>query len=168
MALHLVQQSSSTLVVLQGYRTQIMAEIDGVALRVGRLLREAREACPVEFTRWVQDDLPFGAETARRLIAISAAYEKLPAATLRGLPRPWQAMYALKELPTSTIVAAVEQGEIKPEMTVDAAQQYARQWRGTGANIHRAADAAAGRLLRLTPADLSVPVRESLRTWLAS
>ena len=152
--------------VLAGFRERIIAEVDGVALRIGRLLREAREACPADFTRWVQEDLPFGTETARRLIAISAAYEKLPTDTLRGLPRPWQAMYALKEIPAKALTTAVARGDIHPDMTVEKAHEYGRQWRGEGHRIYRSADVAAGRLLRMQPSDLSPQIRESLRAWL--
>lgn len=164
--MHLVQ-GTSTDVVLEGFRSAIIKEIDGTALRIGRILREAREACPQDFGRWVERDLPFGHETARRLIAISAAYEKLPPETLRGLPRPWQAMYALKELPPGNLAVAVKHGELTPNTTVEEAKTFARVWRGRETmSMYRKADATAGRLLRLSPSDLSPPVLESLRRWL--
>jgi hypothetical protein len=90
---------------LSDYRDQIIREIDGVALRVGALLRAAKARNPDHFNEWVERDLPFGLETARRLMGISAAYEKLPTEKLRLLPRPWQAMYALKALPSAVIEA---------------------------------------------------------------
>lgn len=168
MTLHLVE-SNPVAVILEGYRARIIAEVDGVALRVGRLLREAKEACPEGFGRWVDNDLPFGHETARRLIAISAAYDKMPPETLRGLPRPWQALYALKELPKGNLAAAVKLGEITPDTTVNEAKIYARTWRGHKTmSMYSKADETVGRLLRLSPSDLSAPVLQSLRNWLAS
>ena len=168
-------QNNPTDVVLAGYRTRIIAEVDGVALRVGRLLREAREECPHDFNRWVETDLPFGMETARRLIAISAAYEKLPAETLRGLPRPWQALYALKELSGERLAEAVSAGTVMPEMTVEAAKEFARAERESFNRSPHAprqtfsqafANRAAGRLMRCEAADLKSRVRDDLRAWL--
>lgn len=164
--LHVVQ-SNSVAAILDEYRDRIIAEVDGVALRVGRLLREARQAAPTEFCRWVDRELPFGNETARRLIAISAAYEKLPAETLRSLPRPWQAMYALKELPPGRLKAGIASGVISPEMTVESAKKYARESRGQY-TLHRNANKTAGRLMRASPSDLTTTVRNSLRVWLDS
>lgn len=165
-ALHVIQSNAAD-EILESYRSKIIAEIDGTALRVGRLLREARDRCPQDFGRWVESDLPFGHETARRLIAISAAYEKLSPDTLRGLPRPWQAMYALKEIPAGNLAAAVEYGELTPDTTVEQAKTYARTWRGDNTtSMYRKADLVAGRLLRMQPSDLSTPILASLRQWL--
>lgn len=158
-------QRTASLSSLAAYRDAIVREVDGVALRVGGLLREARALSPERFERWVVNELPFGLETARRLIAISAAYEKLPPETLRGLPRPWQAMYALKELPAAHLARAVEAGEIAPDMTVAAARDYARRVRRNDIRTYKTADMTAGRLMRCQPSDLSTVVLDALREW---
>jgi hypothetical protein len=144
-----------------------------MALRIGALLRAARVECPETFTAWVEFDLPFGLDTARRLMAISEAYEKLPAEMLEQLPRPWQALYALRVLPPDEMRALTEAGVITPDMTTEQARQAARRWKtGTGAALtsnsrHHRADIAAGALMEFAPHDLNVHVLRSLRKWLA-
>lgn len=160
---------SSHLVALAEYRSLILREVDGVALRVGRLLREAKQAAPSSFDEWVVNDLPFGLETARRLMAISAAYERLPHETLAQLPRPWQAMYALKALPVATLVQGIEDGEITPDMTVRAARDFARRrgrpWLLAERDGHRA-DVIAGSLMQFPASALTPTVRHALEGWL--
>lgn len=149
-----------------------MEEIDGMALRIGRLLREAKQAAPQDFDRWVVNDLPFGLETARRLIAISAAYEKLPSATLASLPRPWQALYALKGLPADAIEEGISAGEISPTMTVNEAIQYRRKFSTPAERRGRVphtspADDIAGTLMRHHAIDLHPTVLNALTEWVA-
>jgi hypothetical protein len=168
--------SSPAAWTLDDYRTQIIREIDGVALRVGMLLREAKARNPDHFNEWVARDLPFGLETARRLIGISAAYEKLPPEKLRLLPRPWQAMYALKALPREALDAGMESGEINPDMTVRSARHYASRMKdyspeylgalGVGTRATRA-DMAAGMLMQFGARELTPAVRDVLARWLA-
>lgn len=166
--MHVIHAGQHT--TLSGYRDAIVREVDGVALRVGRLLREAKElATPIEFNRWVINDLPFGLETARRLMAISAAYEKLPTEALRDLPRPWQAMYALKELPPIEIIRAIRDGEIHTEMTVEEARHYARSYRKDRKTWRKDANRSVARVFtNFAPSDVSPPVLDKLREWLNS
>jgi len=152
------RHSTPDAVTLDDYRDRIVKEIDGVALRVGRWLREAKALDP---------DLPFGTETAKRLMAISAAYEKLPPDQLRQLPRPWQAMYALKALPPPLIASGIANGDITPDMTVDSARRYARKLRGGGGPAYtRRADIVAGMLMQFSAKELAPGVREMLNEWL--
>jgi hypothetical protein len=157
---------------LERYKTEIWRAADRMALEVGRLLREAREAAPGEFNRWVEDELPFGLDTARRMMAISHAYESLPTEMIEQLPRPWQALYALRKLPRSELEAAVESGLLGPDTSERDAKTIARRWRtGNGeplssnARLHRA-DIAAGALMEFTPEDLNQYVLRALRRWL--
>lgn len=161
------RHSSPASWTLDDYRDQIVREIDGVALRVGALLREAKRRDPDNFARWVETDLPFGTETARRLMAISQAYEKLPPDQLRMLPRPWQAMYALKALPVGVIQAGMESGEINPDMTVARAKTWARSWNHPMLpdRLSRA-DVLVGRLMQFPAKDLNPTVRGILEKWL--
>ena len=92
-----------------------------MALKVGAILRAARAEHPETFRAWVENDLPFGLDTAKRLMAISEAYEKLPAATLEQLPRPWQALYALRALPLGELQAAVDAGVVTAGISVGSA-----------------------------------------------
>lgn len=159
------RHSSLTGLTLADYRDRIIREVDGVALRVGKLLREAKAVDPDDFNRWVEEELPFGLETARRLVAISVAYEKLPPEQVALLPRPWQAMYALKALPMSVIANGIEDGTITPKMTVREARKFAAGVSGRGSRVSRA-DVAAGLLMQFGAHELSPSVRHAVRAWL--
>ena len=154
------------------YKAAIIGEVDRMALKVGAILRAARAEHPETFRAWVENDLPFGLDTAKRLMAISEAYEKLPAATLEQLPRPWQALYALRALPLGELQAAVDAGVVTAGMTENEAKAVARRWRtGTSAPMssttrHHRADIAAGALMEFTPADMNPYVLRALRRWL--
>lgn len=88
----------------------------------------------------METELPFGTDTARRLMAISEAYEKLAPEKLAMLPRPWQALYALRALTADELQRAMEAGEITPDMSeraakgVDATLAHWLQW---GADVNR-------------------------------
>lgn len=151
----------------------IIAEVDRMALKVGTILRQARAEHPDAWRNWVDTELPFGLDTARRLMAISEAYEKLPAEMLAQLPRPWQALYALRALNAEQMQVAIEAGVITPDMTTEQANEVARRWKtGSGGaltargRMHRA-DVAAGALMEFTPSDLNPHVLRALRNWLS-
>jgi hypothetical protein len=151
---------------LEEIEREVYGAIDHMCLRVGGLLNEARQLNPRGFDRWVDSTLPFGVDKAKRLIAIHLAYSELPEETIAQLPRPWQALYALRSVPIEVAVAA------GPETTVEAARQLARRWtsntpRGeTGRARFRSADMRAGDLMNHTAGELSEPVRRSLLRWL--
>lgn len=150
---------------LPDYTRAILAEVDGMALRVGRLLREAKVDHPGRFGRWIEDELPFGPDMARRLMAISRAYETLDEETLAGLPRPWQAMYALRKLSRGELRHAISTGAIGPGTTIIQAQEYARP---DLIDVHRRrrADVAAGALMDCDVDDLDLVVLQALVGWL--
>jgi len=154
--------------VLDGYKALIVDEIDGMALRLGRLLREAKQAAPKLFDVWVRDELPFGHETARRLMVVSAAYEKLPAEVTAELPRPWQALYAIKTLPMAALEAGIASGRLTPSTTVRESIQFVRDWNDTPLATGRLRDAeiAAGVLMQYPPTDLAPEIRKVLSEWL--
>lgn len=152
--------------MLEGYRVAILERLDGTALAVGRLLREAKQIDPDRFDEWVQVCLPIGHETARRLIAISAAYEKLPEELVANLPRPWQALYAIQALPMEALQAGMASGELSSLTTVREAQQFSREWRGVSEARVRRADIAAGALMQFPASDLSPETTRALRRWL--
>lgn len=160
------EHSISSLQTLEHYRVAIIERLDGTALAVGRLLREAKQADPDNFDEWVRVCLPVGYETARRLIAISAAYEKLPEELTAKLPRPWQALYAIHALPVEAISAGVASGQLSSLTTVREAQEYTREWRGVTEGRVKRADIAAGALMQFPASDLSPETRRAVQAWL--
>lgn len=158
--------SISVVRTLDDYRAAIIQRLDGTALAIGRLLREAKQADPANFDEWVRTALPFGHETARRLIAISAAYEKLPEEITVNLPRPWQALYAIKALPVEALQAGIDSGRLSELTTVSEAREFSREWRGVSEGRVRRADVAAGALMQFPASDLSPEVRRAVRQWL--
>lgn len=146
---------------------EILEILDGTALRVGRLLREAKQADPELYDEWVREELPFGHETARRLVAISAAYEKLPEELAMQLPKPWQALYAIQALPIEALRAGVQSGALGPDTTVRASKLFSQEWRGIvrEGRVGRA-DVSAGALMQFPARELSPEVRNALLAWL--
>lgn len=149
---------------LDDYRDAIEVEISGLALRIGKLLIQAKAAHPRRFERWVEDELPFGIDKARRLMLISRAYETLPAERLAELPKPWQALYALRNVPREQLLTGVRDGSISTTTTIE----QARAWAAGPAGIrqYHPADVAAGALLNHSPDDLSPSVLGALVAWL--
>lgn len=145
-----------------------------MCLRVGELLWEARELNGPGFREWVEDRMPFGYDKARRLVAIYLAYRELPAETQAKLPRPWQAMYALRHWAGGRLQAAIEAGEVSESTTVREAHQRARAWssdqRPTPELSARygTADLAAGALMAFSPDALNSDVRRALGNWLTA
>lgn len=157
---------------LDEIEAEVFRAVDRMCLRVGELLYEAKTLDPGGFGVWVKTKMPFGYDTARRLIAIYLAYRELPAERLAQLPRPWQAMYALsKFVQTEEMAAAIASGEIGPNTTVEQARRIARRWgsnrrTSTPRRIYSVADRRAGALMEFQPDDLNPAVREELTRWL--
>lgn len=143
-----------------------------MALRVGVILLKAKQVDPDGFDQWVVAELPFGLETARRLMAITKAYGTLPGDRLAQLPKPWQALYALKAVPQDRLAQAIADGEIGPQTTVAEAKRFARVVRGNrpwqlrDENRTMRADRTAGALMHYSPTDLSAEAAAMLRRWL--
>lgn len=166
------RRNDSAATVLAEYKTQIMVEADRMALRVGQILRDAKQAAPGLFDRWVETELPFGADTARRLMAVSEAYTTRPPELVAQLPKPWQALYALRALPSAVLATAVADGDLTPDTSERDAKAFARRWKTgsteprSGRGRHHAADFAAGALMNYQPSDLHPVVRRNLVRWL--
>ena len=92
------------------------SSLDGI-FEVGRLLAEAKAALPHgAFERMVENDLPFAARTAQRLMAV-AADERLANPThVSLLPPSWGTLYELTKLPDDAFGEAIERGIIRPDM----------------------------------------------------
>jgi hypothetical protein len=145
-----------------------------MCLRVGALLHEARDLDPGGFQGWVDERLPFGYDKARRLIAIHLAYRELPEEAVRNLPRPWQAMYALRHWAGGRLPQAIESGEVGPHTTQRDALALAKKWSKdskTGdvviASRYTPADLAAGKLMGLSPDDVNPDVWRALGRWMS-
>jgi hypothetical protein len=163
----------------EGRLVEIEAEVyetvDRMCLQVGALLHEARTLNPTGFEEWVAERMPFGLDKARRLIAIHLAYAELPEDVRHNLPRPWQAMFALRHWAGGKLDEAIESGEVGPDTTVDQARALAKKWTNdsrTGDEEsltarYKAADLAAGKLMAHDPADLNPDVFRALSRWMS-
>jgi len=155
---------------LDDIETEVFAAVDRMCLKVGELLFEAREMDRAGFREWVDTRMPFGFDKANRLIAIHLAYRELPAETLAELPRPWQALYALRHWTGGRLEQAIQRGEIGPATTVATAKSIARDWSKTqGRDVERysAADLCAGKLMGFEPELLDEHVFNALARWVA-
>jgi len=158
---------------LDDIEVEVFNEIDRMALNVGRLLREAQDLAPKQFRVWVEERLPFGIDTARRLIAVHLAYSELPKDQIDRLPHPWQALYALRKFVHTKLPEALASGEIGVHTTQVQAIRKAREWSQTEtpkASLtprYGAADLVAGKLMTFEPSDLDPDVLRALIRWTA-
>jgi hypothetical protein len=146
--------------------------VDHMCLRLGELLWEAREIDPGGFRDWVEERMPFGYDKARRLVAIYLAYRELPADVQAQLPRPWQAMFALRRWAGGRLNEAIAAGEIGPDTTVQQALTTAKKWSNDSYPDpvdlpvrYQRADLLAGRLMATSPDDLDADVYRALTRW---
>lgn len=146
---------------LDEIRTEIFDAADSFVDRVGGLLVEAKALHPRGFVKWVEAELPFSYDTARRLMAVHVAYKHLPPERRAQLPRPWQALFAIRD----HIPAALASPAIGPGTTVREAVAFARQQSGV-APSHTMCDIVAARLMLCDRGDLGDAVAEQLQLWL--
>lgn len=157
------------LLTLDQIGAEIYQTIDRMALRVGELLVHARQMVKrSEYERWVAEELPFGLDKAKRLRAIYLAFSELPEDTVKKLPRPWQALYALSSVPKEELVEALAAGDVHAEMTVAEARGAARELKGQTQPRVSQADALIGRLVTYESAEMSTEARTLLEDWLRS
>ena len=98
--------------------------VEGI-VRVGLALAAAKAACKQgEFLRLfkghpeaVADPVPFGEDTAERLINVASHPVLSDSAHGRSLPQSWRTLYELTKLEDEQILAGIKAGEIGPEMT---------------------------------------------------
>jgi hypothetical protein len=166
--LHLVQSRSR----IEEIEDEVFATVDRMCLRVGELLYEAKVLNPGGFQKWVKTRMPFGYDTARRLVAIHLAYRELPEEKIAQLPRPWQALYALAPHARGKLAAAIASGEIGPDTTVAEARERARDWSSNRRHVdpleptYGTADRRAGALMEFQVSDLNPYVRAALARWM--
>jgi hypothetical protein len=98
--------------------------IEGI-LGVGRQLIAAKESCEHgEFLRLfkghenaVREPVPFGEDTAERLMKVASHPVLSDSALGRSLPMSWRTLYELTKLDDETLIAGIKSGEITPETT---------------------------------------------------
>ena len=156
---------------LDEIEVEVFHTVDQMCLRVGALLCEAREIDPTGFQEWVKERMPFGFDTAKRLVAIHLAYRELPTESLAKLPKPWQAMFALRHWSEGRLGDALESGEVGPDTTVKEAKAKAREWsedqrpKPTVRPRYAASDLAAGKLMGTDVNDMNEDVFRALTKW---
>jgi hypothetical protein len=151
---------------------EVFEVVDRMCLHVGRLLWEAREIDGAGFREWVAERMPFGYDAAKRLIAIHLAYNELPEDVRRNLPRPWQAMFALRRWANGRLPAAIESGEVGPDTTVKQALELAKKWSNDSkaeddpvSARYAQCDLVAGKLMAMDPGDMNPDVFRALVRW---
>jgi N6-adenosine-specific RNA methylase IME4 len=84
---------------------------------VGRLLIEARKGMSrVCFEEMVENDLPFAASTARRLIVIAKDSRLRNCSHVNNLPTSWGTLYQLTTLEDDALERGFSEGIIRPDM----------------------------------------------------
>jgi hypothetical protein len=84
----------------------------------GDLLINAKKQLPHgAFQKMIQEDLPFGQDTAQRLMLIAKDTRLRKPAHGRLLPPSWRTLFELSRLPDATLVTALKDGTVNPEMT---------------------------------------------------
>jgi hypothetical protein len=146
---------------------RIYRHIDRMVLRVGEELQRAWVEHRDLYDVWVERDLPFGMDKARRLRKIYLASQHFDEATLARFPAPWQALYAISRLPAPVVRDAVTSGAIHPSMSVRESQEVVRQLTGDDSRPRfTPVDLLAGKLMNHRPDALSADVRRALTGWL--
>lgn len=140
-----------------------------MVLNVGALLIHAKQLYPGRFMKWVEEELPFGYDKARRLMAIHLAYTQLPEHVQQQLPKPWQALYTITRLGPQEIEQAVAEQSIHPGLTIHHAKQVVRKYRGEKRSPvtprYSQADLIAGSLMDHHPSTLDPFVLQALKRW---
>ena len=146
--------------------------VDRMCFRLGELLHEARVLDPGGFNDWVAERMPFGLDKAKRLIAIHLAYRELPEDVRQNLPRPWQALFALRRFAGGRLDEAIESGEIGPDTTIEKAREAAQKWTNDSKQDdtelsarYKQPDLLAGKLMAEDPNELNPDVHRALSRW---
>jgi hypothetical protein len=86
-------------------------------IEVGQLLIDAKGRLPHgAFGKMLENDLPFGASTAQRLMAVAADNRLSNPAHVQHLPASWGTLYELTKLSDGEFEEAIEQKIIRPDM----------------------------------------------------
>lgn len=161
---------------------KVYEAVDRVVMTLGELLEVGRSRLGKEgYEDWVENDLPFGLETARRYLAVYRAYANLPQHVLQQLPRAWQAMYALRAVNHPSMMKMLNRGDVGPDTTVVEAKRVVRLFKEQrytddvprggseppSVSVSQA-DRVAAELMDYDVAEVSPGVRAALESWLIS
>lgn len=122
----------------------VLSLLDSMCLQLGGLLESAPRRNYDEWAAWVETDLPFTVEEARRLRGVYLAHKLFTADIIEGLPKPWRALWT---------IPAARIGRGMPR-------------HATQAKRVSAPELLATRLLASDPNDVSMDVVSSLARWL--
>lgn len=122
----------------------VLALLDSMCLQLGGLLESAPRSNFDEWASWVEAELPFTVEEARRLRGVFLAYKLFTADIVEDLPKPWQALWT---------IPAARIGRGMPR-------------HATQAKRVSAPELLATRLLASDPNGVSTDVVSSLERWL--
>lgn len=90
--------------------------VEGI-IETGRLINKAKAALPHgTFTAMIENDLPFGASTARRLMAVASDPRLTDQTHGHVLPPSWRTLYELTKLSDGEFSARISDGTIHPDM----------------------------------------------------
>lgn len=167
---------------LSDYREAIIEVLNQSAIDIGNLLIAAKYRHPRRFEAWVDEELPFGVQTARRLMAISRGLRDLPPEKRELLPSPASTLYTLTTMDPEILESHMESGEIHPKMTNKQALALARanpaplpaprDWKsgpppGTRVKSRPRASLLIGQLMRYRPEEVDPTNMARLKEWLA-
>jgi N6-adenosine-specific RNA methylase IME4 len=97
-------------------RAAWQSSFDGI-MECGRLLASAKaELAHGQWLQLIENELPFKADTAQRLMKISQDERLTNAAHARFLPRSRETLYELTKLPDEVFAQKIADGTIHPEM----------------------------------------------------
>jgi Protein of unknown function (DUF3102) len=97
--------------ITKSYQSSVEAIIE-----TGHLLIEAQDNLDHgEWTPMVEKDLPFGLDTAEKLMKIARHFSK--SELIRNLPNGWGTLIHLTRLPLQLIDRHIDRGIIRPDMT---------------------------------------------------
>jgi hypothetical protein len=137
-----------------------------MVLNVGAILCQAKEQHPDQFAQWVEQELPFGLGTARRLMAIHLAFKELPPEIIGRLPKPWQALFAIRKLSRDELEEHIDNGVLSPTTTVQEAKKLmALKNRGPVTRRYSTTDLLIGKLMDHNPDDVDSFVWEAFLKW---
>ena len=121
----LVTVDDFTSAIVQRWQDSLMAILD-----IGRLLSEAKAALPHgQFGPMIAKSLPFGRQTAFRLMAISEHSTLSNVAHGQHLPPSWRTLYELAAVPAPIIEKWIAEEKIYSELSRSGARKLVNAYR---------------------------------------
>jgi hypothetical protein len=156
---------------LEERKARILGVLDDASIQIGLELIQAKEDHTGRFTRWVEEELPFGLDRAERLMMIARAFSDVDPSVKSMLPSAWTALYELAKVPPRALIRSIELGEVSPTMTVADARRYVAESKGRAQTQFKPppmAEAHATAMMRYHPRELTEGTVWKLIGWLQS